>query len=94
MKFVNLQSNNFSATANNLRVLFFAQNECWPPDTGAKLRNYYLVRELSHFADVTYLGFTNGQSSTNAGGLGLDAWCEKVISVPLEGAYSPAKILR
>ena len=94
MKFVNLQSNNFSATANNLRVLFFAQNECWPPDTGAKLRNYYLVRELSHFADVTYLGFTNGRSSTNAGGLGLDAWCEKVITVPLEGAYSPAKILR
>ncbi len=94
MKPVNLQPNKFPVTGHNLRVLFFAQNECWPPDTGAKLRNYYLVRELSRFAEVTYLGFMNGQSSKVVSESGLNAWCEEVITIPLEGAYSPAKIVR
>lgn len=79
---------------DKLRILFFAQNNCWPPDTGAKLRNYYLVRELSRFADVNYLGFTNGPAATTTEGLGLDTLCENVITVPHEGAYSPVKILR
>ncbi|HEY6331599.1 MAG TPA: glycosyltransferase [Blastocatellia bacterium] len=39
------------------RILFFAPKECWPPDTGAKLRNYYLARDLAQEAEVTYLSF-------------------------------------
>ena len=27
-----------------MRVLYFAGKECWPANTGAKLRNYYLAR--------------------------------------------------
>jgi glycosyltransferase involved in cell wall biosynthesis len=41
-----------------MRVLYFAPKECWPPNTGARLRNYYLARELAREARVTYLGFT------------------------------------
>src|SRR2546427_10006070 len=40
-----------------MRVLYFAPKECWPPNTGARLRNYYLARELARHARVTYLGF-------------------------------------
>ena len=43
------------------RILFFAPKECWPPNTGAKLRNYYLARDLSRYADVTYLAFADNQ---------------------------------
>ncbi|HEY7547164.1 MAG TPA: hypothetical protein VID27_19880, partial [Blastocatellia bacterium] len=28
------------------RILYFAPRECWPLNTGAKLRNYHLSREL------------------------------------------------
>jgi len=57
------------------QFLFFAQKECWPPDTGQKLRNYYLARELARRARVTYMGFsengdrpapTRGTSSKNS----------------------------
>jgi glycosyltransferase involved in cell wall biosynthesis len=42
-----------------MRVLYFAGKECWPANTGAKLRNYYLARELSRTAGLTYLGFSD-----------------------------------
>lgn len=42
-----------------MRVLYFAPRECWPPDTGAKLRNYHLARTLSRGARVTYLAFSD-----------------------------------
>lgn len=79
--------------ARRPRILFFAQNHCWPPDTGAKLRNYYLVRELARFADVTYLGFARSTDEVNERD-GLRDLCERIITVPLEGAYSLGKIVR
>src|SRR5215813_15015985 len=62
------------------QFLYFAQRECWPPDTGQKLRNYYLARELARRARVTYLAFaenggrrglTQGASVINAPGSSL-----------------------
>jgi glycosyltransferase involved in cell wall biosynthesis len=41
------------------RILFFSQNACWPLDTGAKLRNYYLLRALARNWHVTWLGFSD-----------------------------------
>jgi len=41
------------------RILYFATRELWPPDTGAKVRNYYLAREMGAYADVTYLAFSD-----------------------------------
>jgi glycosyltransferase involved in cell wall biosynthesis len=64
------------------QFLYFAQRECWPPDTGQKLRNYYLARELARRAFVTYLGFSEnggrgglrrGASVINAPGSSLAA---------------------
>src|SRR5215471_9343503 len=39
------------------RVLYFAPKTFWPPDTGAKLRNFHLARVLARSARLTYLGF-------------------------------------
>ena len=41
------------------RILYFAPKEFWPPDTGAKVRNYYLARGMAAYADVTYLAFSD-----------------------------------
>lgn len=44
---------------SGMRVLSFATKACWPPNTGAKLRNFYLARELAQSARVTCLGFSD-----------------------------------
>jgi len=41
------------------RILYFAPKEFWPPDTGAKVRNYHLARGMATYADVTYLAFAD-----------------------------------
>jgi polysaccharide biosynthesis protein PslH len=51
-----------SAQVGRPRILFFAPKECWPPNTGAKLRNYYLARDLSRNAEVTYLAFADDET--------------------------------
>jgi glycosyltransferase involved in cell wall biosynthesis len=45
------------------RILYFAPKEFWPPDTGAKVRNYHLAREMATYADVTYLAFSDGSDA-------------------------------
>src|SRR5215467_7321649 len=45
------------------RILYFAPKEFWPPDTGGKVRNYNLAREMTSYADVTYLAFSDGSDT-------------------------------
>ena len=42
-----------------MRILYFSSRECWPLNTGARLRDYHFARELSRRANVTYLGLRN-----------------------------------
>lgn len=85
------------------RLLYFAPKECWPPSTGGQLRNFYLARELAAAGErVTYLGFSDArarqadQASTYefAGRNPVGEWCERLVTVPLESSYSPAKLAR
>ncbi|HLG14436.1 MAG TPA: glycosyltransferase [Blastocatellia bacterium] len=80
-----------------MRVLYFAPKQCWPPDTGAKLRNFHLARELARRTRLTYLGFEDqtGAADRHARDEGeLEDLCEELISVPLEGAYTLGKVVR
>jgi polysaccharide biosynthesis protein PslH len=83
-----------------MRVLFLAPKECWPPTTGAMLRNYHLAREVARAARVTFLSFGEGEGAPPdgaqvAGGLESPAaWCERVIEVSRRRGYTPAKLLR
>jgi glycosyltransferase involved in cell wall biosynthesis len=83
------------------RVLYFAPKECWPTNTGAKLRNYHLARELSRAAHVTYLGFSDGVKAVARGGDGgiesplfADPWRGRAITVPFERGYTISKNIR
>ncbi|MEW6209038.1 MAG: glycosyltransferase family 4 protein [Acidobacteriota bacterium] len=73
-----------------MRILYFAPRECLPPNTGAKLRNYHLARELGRTAEVTYLGFRDEGSASSQE---MSA-CNRVISVEHKGGYSFAKMVR
>lgn len=86
------------------RILYFAPKECWPPSTGAQLRNHYLSRELARHARVTYLGFTDLGFTDKSGDkrptpdaalrAANESCYERVVTVPLEGGYTPVKLAR
>ena len=79
-----------------MRVLYFAPKECWPPNTGARLRNYHLARALARNARVTYLAFSDEAVAGDGGGGGdgPGRWCERVVIVPQERGYTPLKLAR
>jgi sugar transferase (PEP-CTERM/EpsH1 system associated) len=85
------------------RILYFAPKECWPPSTGAQLRNFYLARELARGGEhLTYLGFSDASARAAdhsdtyqfANRTPADEWCEELITVPLDSSYSPSKLAR
>lgn len=74
-----------------MRILFFSPRQCWPPVTGAKLREYYLARALGESSDLTHLSFCAATSPMTRSEL---PFCQRVISIPRPTAYRPDKILR
>ena len=40
-----------------MRVLFLSPRNSWPPNSGAKLREYHLARALAGQAELTLLAF-------------------------------------
>jgi glycosyltransferase involved in cell wall biosynthesis len=71
------------------RILYFAPKEFWPPDTGAKVRNYHLAREMTAYADVTYLAFSDGSDAPAAESVWLRGegyYRHRLKSVDPEGA--------
>jgi polysaccharide biosynthesis protein PslH len=92
-----------------MRVLYFAPKPCWPPTTGAMLRNYHLARETARAASVTYLSFSEEDAAATGTGdprasanpretEEADAsparWCERVVEVARGRGYTPAKLAR
>jgi glycosyltransferase involved in cell wall biosynthesis len=48
-----------------MRVLHFVPRLCWPLNTGAKLRNYHLAREIARRARITLLTFSENGDEAN-----------------------------
>jgi polysaccharide biosynthesis protein PslH len=42
-----------------LRILYFSSRECWPLNTGARLRDFHLASQLARRSEVVYLGLRN-----------------------------------
>jgi sugar transferase (PEP-CTERM/EpsH1 system associated) len=74
-----------------IRTLFFAPRECRPTNTGGKLRNFHLCRELSKEAEVTYLSFADAGGHISHEPIGET---KQIITVPKSGKYSPLKLAR
>jgi sugar transferase (PEP-CTERM/EpsH1 system associated) len=79
-----------------LRILYLAPRECWPPNTGAKLRNYYLARELARHAQLTFLSFADDQSSpeSNSEIPQPNTIFERNIVISRPSGYTAGKLLR
>ncbi len=83
-------------TVKRLRVLFFAPTQCYPPNTGAKLRNYHLARQLAKFTDVTYCSFAERSKSQEleSSHPRVETFCKQVISVAEEKHYSVVNLVK
>jgi glycosyltransferase involved in cell wall biosynthesis len=75
-----------------VRILFLSPRQCWPARSGAKLREYYLARALSRWAELTYAYFVDpGDAPLTADDLSFPA---RILAVPKPRAYSPWKLVR
>ncbi len=75
-----------------MRILFVSPRQCWPPQSGAKLREYHFLRALAEANEVTYAHFTEpGSPALTRSDL---PFCAAVLAVPKPPAYSAAQLVR
>jgi sugar transferase (PEP-CTERM/EpsH1 system associated) len=75
-----------------LRILFLSPRQCWPPLSGAKLREYHFLRALGRRAEMSYLYFAEPDLQPPSGA-DLD-FCRQIVVVPQPRLYSPLKLAR
>jgi glycosyltransferase involved in cell wall biosynthesis len=75
-----------------LRLLYFAPHQALPINTGGRLRDYQLARQLGARCSVTFAEMRHGREERrkSSGQFGL----ESVITLNKGRTYSPSKILR
>ena len=74
-----------------MRILFVSPRQCWPPLTGARLREYHLLRVLAGHAQLTHVFFSQPPLLPPSSDFPL---CPKTVSVPLPSRYTPTKVVR
>src|SRR5579872_3286120 len=75
-----------------MRILFLSPRQCWPPESGAKLREFYLAAALGTQTELTHV-FFSPPGSTPPGSADL-AHARHILAVPQPPAYSAGRILR
>jgi len=76
-----------------MRILYFSPRQCWPRDTGAKLRDYYLASQLASRCPVTYLGLRDA-SEASAEPPAAESSFAAYYSAARESTYTVSKLLR
>ena len=80
-----------------MRVLYFSPRICWPPISGAHLRDFYFARQLARNASLTYVGLVSDDARAQAGQLRERLGPEnaaEVIALRRDKGYKPANIVR
>jgi glycosyltransferase involved in cell wall biosynthesis len=49
-----------------MKILYFTPRKCWPVNSGARLRDYYLASGLAKYAQVTYLAVCYPEQEADA----------------------------
>ena len=76
-----------------MRILYFSPRQCWPRDTGAKLRDYYLASHLAARCPVTYLGLRD-PSEASCEPPHAESGFAAYHGVARESTYTASKLLR
>src|SRR2546423_1468432 len=75
-----------------MKLLYFSPSECWPPSTGARLRNYHLAHQLASRCEVTYFGLRHPTDPSSVDPP-ADTGYRNII-VTKDQSYSAGKVLR
>ncbi len=76
-----------------MRILYFSSRECWPLNTGARLRDYHFARELAQRAKLTYLGLRNPKDPPSVEPP-AESGFQRHALVEKDPSFSPAKLIR
>src|SRR5690348_13520911 len=74
-----------------VRILDVSPRQCWPADTGAKLRDYHVARALGRHAELSYVYFS--QPGIPAPSRSDLPFVRELVAVPPPARYTPKKIL-
>lgn len=75
-----------------MKTLYFAPHQLWPINTGARLRDYHLARQLATRASVTFIEMCEAREE---GKLPREESClASLVTLNKKAPYSPSKILR
>jgi polysaccharide biosynthesis protein PslH len=75
-----------------MRLLYFAPNQIWPTNTGARLRNYQLARQLSARSSLTLVEMRQAGEQRQVPP--DDSGFVRVVTLDKSRTYTPYKILR
>jgi glycosyltransferase involved in cell wall biosynthesis len=75
-----------------LRILCISPRQCWPLNSGAKLRDYHCARALSQIAQLTYVHFLEpGADPPTSADM---PFCKRIISVKKPRSYTLWNLVR
>ena len=75
-----------------MRILFLSPRQCWPPRSGAKLREYYFLRALAGESELDYVYLAEpGAEPLTRTDL---PFCRTVTAAPKPASYGPLQLVR
>lgn len=79
-------------TDKAMRLLYFAPHQMWPANTGARLRDYHLARQLAERFSVTFVEMRRAEEKQYAPP--NDSGLAGVVTLDKSRRYTPSKVLR
>jgi len=87
-----MKTANISHPPGAMRVLYFAPHQVWPANTGARLRNDQLARQLAARSSITLVQMASAGKQQR---IPIeDSGLESVVTLHQGRRYTPAKLLR
>lgn len=75
-----------------MRVLWISPRQCFPPNTGAKLRDYHCAKALAQIAELTYVHFLDPGANPPSS---MDMpFCRAIVSVKKPPTYTAWNLVR
>jgi glycosyltransferase involved in cell wall biosynthesis len=75
-----------------IRILYFAAHQLWPANTGARLRDYHLARQLAARSSVTFVQMCQVGEAQHVPP--DDSGFTQIVTLTKGRTYTPSKILR
>jgi glycosyltransferase involved in cell wall biosynthesis len=75
-----------------MRVLWISPRQCFPPNSGAKLRDYHCAKALGQIAELTYVHFLD--PGANPPTLVEMPFCRAIVSVKKPPTYTAWNLVR